>query len=451
MTGQVLKRCVEDGKCPNETCAHPFYLLYARHGRRWRKSIQRLYAVDVRSRREAEKTWLPKFVHTINTALDAGEEPFVAATKRAQRAAVVGGLTFGLFVTDTYMPGYYERQLEDPEFRLHHQSAYYEIKGLLDRFGDSPLADLAETEIVRDFKIELKQKGLLPSSYNKVLGKLRQILNWGHHHQSHYVTYVPFGRSAVTLDTKDEKPVERRLYEEPDEEDMLLEAAKLMDGVEYDRVGPLMELRIIGALDTCARRGEMMFVLGSQVDWRNGIIKLPKFAVDHKGREVSASKTGEYREVPTTPRLMELLERRKRLGPKAYLFGKEDGTALAPNSLRKSWQTLKLVAYGYRPTWNSKNYFDERSQERLRDINLRWHDLRHEGASRYGESGKLSLKSLMALLGHHRPETTMRYWELGEQTLKNEVLAAAVGITERRNERLAKAEIERTKRRKGIA
>jgi integrase len=178
-----------------------------------------------------------------------------------------------------------------------------------------------------------------------------------------------------------------------------------------DFVGELMELRIIAAIDTCARRGELLRVTNSQIDYKRELIKLPRFAVDHRGQDVRGTKSGDPRQVPITPRLMEKLEKRRFLGADAFVFGKADGSPLAPNSLRKPWSTLKLIAYGHKPSYAKRNgtvngrWFDEASQEKLKTINLNWHDLRHEGASRYGESGKLSLKELMELLGHRRPET----------------------------------------------
>lgn len=84
-------------------------------------------------------------------------------------------------------------------------------------------------------------------------------------------------------------------------------------------------------------------------------------------------------------------------------------------------------------------WFDEASQQRLTEINLDWHDLRHEGASRYGETGKLTLRELMELLGHSRPETTMRYWQLGQRGLKDSVHAAAAIIAQQAEARRAAA------------
>jgi len=439
MVGRVFKKCVEDGKCASERCAHPFYLAYVWQGRKWRKSIRALYGQDVTSKREAEKVWLPRFIGEITDAITDGREPFSAAAPSATP------LTFGAFVRDIYVPGYYETTLDGAgTLKQDHPTAYYDIQQLVKKFGERPLPALEDAEVVRAYKIELKAAGLSESAYDKRLGKLRQILRWGHGQKTRYVTFVPFGAGGVQLDTSDENRRERRLLTEPDEELMLLDAAQAMNTAEHDFVGDLMALRIIGAIDTCARRSELLRITNAQIDYKREVIKLPRFAIDHNGDIVRGTKAGESRDVPITPRLMEKLEPRRFLGPDTFVFGKADGKPLAPASLRKPWQTLLLIAYARQRGYNRKNgstngcSYDAPTLDALKEINLTWHDLRHEGASRYGETGKLTLRELMELLGHKRPETTMRYWQLGQTGLKDAVHAAATIIAERAAERRAR-------------
>jgi integrase len=437
MVGRVFKRCVEDGKCATGKCEHSFYLAYEWQGRKWRKSIRTLYGVDVTSQREAEKVWLPKFIAEITDALNEKREPFA-------KSAPVKALTFGDFVRDIYVPGYYETTLDTTgTLKKDHPTAFYDVQQLVTKFGTLPLAALEDANLVRGYKAELQSAGLEAASYNKRLAKLRQILRWGHAQKERYISFVPFGVGGVKLDTKDENERERRLLTDPDEEEMLLDAARAMNTSAHGFVGEMMELRIIAAIDTCARRGELLRVTNGQIDYKREVIKLPKFATDHKGDKVQGTKTGERREVPITPRLAELLEKRRFLGADAFVFGKADGTPLAPNSLRKPFSTLKLIAYGRKAGYQRKDgttngrWFDESTREALEQVNLDWHDLRHEGASRYGESGKLTLRELMELLGHRRPETTMRYWQLGQSGLRDSVHAAAAVIQQQRDARVA--------------
>jgi hypothetical protein len=87
-------------------------------------------------------------------------------------------------------------------------------------------------------------------------------------------------------------------------------------------------------------------------------------------------------------------------------------------------QTIVLRAYGHTPTWSPRlNYqgLSDESQATFRRINLRWHDLRHEYASRLVEHG-VPLAQVRDLLGHASITTTERY---DNQTLANLKIAAA--------------------------
>ena len=84
----------------------------------------------------------------------------------------------------------------------------------------------------------------------------------------------------------------------------------------------------------------------------------------------------------------------------------------------RMWQSIVLKAHGHTPTWNPRlNYrgLSDESQETFRRINLRWHDLRHEYASRLVEHG-VPFAQVRDLLGHASITTTERY---GNQTLAN--------------------------------
>ena len=69
-----------------------------------------------------------------------------------------------------------------------------------------------------------------------------------------------------------------------------------------------------------------------------------------------------------------------------------------------------LKAHGIAPRWRKGAYKDLSTdyQQRFRDINLHWHDLRHEYASRLVERG-VPLAQVRDLLGHASIVTTERY------------------------------------------
>src|SRR5207302_9902985 len=80
-------------------------------------------------------------------------------------------------------------------------------------------------------------------------------------------------------------------------------------------------------------------------------------------------------------------------------------------------------AHGVKPEWKSDNWtaLTPECAEHFRRINLHWHDLRHEYASRLVEKG-VPLAQVRDLLGHASITTTERY---DNQKLENLQLAAA--------------------------
>jgi integrase len=90
------------------------------------------------------------------------------------------------------------------------------------------------------------------------------------------------------------------------------------------------------------------------------------------------------------------------------VFGNEAGEPL--KTFKKAWVVAVLKAHGVNPRWRKGSYKDLSAdcQQRFRDINLHWHDLRHEYASRLVERG-VPLAQVRDLLGHASILTTERY------------------------------------------
>jgi integrase len=101
--------------------------------------------------------------------------------------------------------------------------------------------------------------------------------------------------------------------------------------------GDEMRDRIIGALDTGCRRGEMLKIQNKHVDWRHRWIRILK---EH-------SKTDVARVIPfeAGSRLEKVLRRRAFLGADAYVVG-EATTGGYVASLKSAWGTLRLLASG---------------------------------------------------------------------------------------------------------
>lgn len=81
------------------------------------------------------------------------------------------------------------------------------------------------------------------------------------------------------------------------------------------------------------------------------------------------------------------------------------GRAIA--SPKKAWEVLVLKAHGCTPTWDRtltksgqpRTHSMRRTRARLAEIDLHWHDLRHEAGSRWIEAG-WPIHHVQQMLGH---------------------------------------------------
>jgi hypothetical protein len=176
---------------------------------------------------------------------------------------------------------------------------------------------------------------------------------------------------------------------------------------------------IITALDTGMRRGEMLALRFADVDMARGLLVL-------RGETTKSKKT---RLVPiSTQRLRAVLEwlridaERKQKPDEALVFSNEIGEPLP--HFHDAWLRTVLKAHGIKPRWTARLKYkglSSESRNAFRKINLRWHDLRHEYASRLVERG-VPLAQVRDLLGHASVTTTERY---DNQKLENLQIAAA--------------------------
>jgi integrase len=292
----------------------------------------------------------------------------------------------------------------------------YRLKPLIERFGDRQLSDI-KTADIEDFVADLKKprvvnsldgRRLSPASINRTLGLLRHMLNWAVGRE--YLDRTPFRRGTevlIRLELEDNKR-RRRVSEE--EETALLAIAS-----------PHLRSMIIAALDTGMRRGEMLALTFGDIDWKRRVIVL-------RGATTKSRRT---RVVPIgTSRLLAVLEwlrldsTGERKGDEIPVFSNEAGEPL--KTFKKAWLVAVLKAHGVDPKWRKGSYKDLTAdcQQRFREINLHWHDLRHEYASRLVERG-VPLAQVRDLLGHASIVTTERY-----DNQRLEMLQAAVARLE---------------------
>ena len=83
--------------------------------------------------------------------------------------------------------------------------------------------------------------------------------------------------------------------------------------------------------------------------------------------------------------------------------------------LQTAWETLRLLAHGIEPRSTRKGA--EWNREQLERIDLRWHDLRHEGACRLLADG-VDIRIIQLMLGHASILQTQRYLNVTDEELR---------------------------------
>ena len=228
-------------------------------------------------------------------------------------------------------------------------------------------------------------------------------INWGRGRTPPTFGGTPFHRFGVKIKTKVETKRDRRVS--PDEERRLLESADILNCAEHAFAGAHMRDRIVAALETGCRLGEMLKIQNRHVLWDTHQIVI---RAEH-------AKDAESRRIPFEPkgRLSQLLKRRRFLGPNGYVFGTSTGKY--QDTIRTAWESLVLLAHGFEPTRTRAH--GRVNREQLAEIDLHWHDLRHEAACRSLAKG-LDLRAIQLLLGHADLKTTQRYLNVTDEELR---------------------------------
>jgi integrase len=95
------------------------------------------------------------------------------------------------------------------------------------------------------------------------------------------------------------------------------------------------------------------------------------------------------------------------------VFGTEDGDYLA--GFRTAWESLLLIADGHDTKRAKPGARVDRAK--LQQIDLHWHDLRHEGARRLLADG-VDIRIIQLMLGHASVQQTQRYLNVTDEELR---------------------------------
>jgi integrase len=96
-----------------------------------------------------------------------------------------------------------------------------------------------------------------------------------------------------------------------------------------------------------------------------------------------------------------------------------------PADDQTAWETLKLLANGLEPKAGEEGV--KWNAEQLRRIDLRWHDLRHEGACRLLADG-VDIRMIQLMLGHASIQQTQRYLNVTDEELRKGLEVSPRGI-----------------------
>lgn len=134
------------------------------------------------------------------------------------------------------------------------------------------------------------------------------------------------------------------------------------------------------------------------------------------------TKTQHSRRIPISKTLREVLVRRQKACPESqeewratdYVFGDAIGARM--KDIRTAWDNTVLKAHGVEVARGHAVGVPAENRARLREIDLNFHDLRHEAGSRKLESG-WQLHDVSFWLGHTKVTTTSTYLNATTQRL----------------------------------
>ena len=382
--------------CPRRQwgkCRHDWHFSYQWKGTRYRISLDR----EIGRPLKRKKTEAVTAVDEIRTAIRAGT--FRQRTERMLAVSQPDALTL-----DTYAETFLERysQARGKTSWTNDRGMLNQIRGFTPdgqhgtRFGSKVIRAITEDD-VETFIEHLRTAGRAAATRNQYLQLFRAMSAWGV--RKGYLTQPWIGPFS---DLKREKHARRQRRVNPDEETALLQAASTR----------LYRL-LVAAVETGCRQGELL-----SLQWVDVYLERRELRI----RAVNA-KNREDRFIPISSRLLAILEMARYdpagaiFGPQAYVFGDQVGRRV--HSPKKAWETTVLKAHGHKPRWTKrKNSLAAESRIAFREIDLHFHDLRHEAGSRWLEKG-MPLHHIKELLGPASISTTDTYLNAGRIHLQD--------------------------------
>ena len=300
------------------------------------------------------RTGHPTMVKSFVTKADA------AAWARECESRLDRGLTDNMVLASrTYMRDLFDRYGKETASVKRNASREVHTLSLLKKhFGSYSLAQL-KPSIIKEFRDARLAEGRAPATVNRNLSLLSAVVRTA---MTEWDIFIPYNPVLRVPKLKGEKARDRRLV--GDEAERLLKAAK-------DSDNPEIYALICLAIETAMRLGELL-----DLDWDN-------IHLDQRYAYLPMTKNGSDRKVPLSRGAIAFLEEigwRGKTG-KVFRRWKKSG------HIKKTWGNVcKAAGIG----------------------GLRFHDLRHEAASRMAERGMDILK-ISAVTGHKSLQMLKRY------------------------------------------
>lgn len=388
----LLKRCA----CAVERwpkCPHPWWLLFKFDGVRWAVSLTKHCALHGDPRALTTRGDAEALADEIRTAIRLGT--YVRRPARVARATATtttgDGLTFGQLVARFTVEklkalGIVSWGNDAGMLRKLAATPVVDADGVTAPLGDRALDTLTEAMCEAVYRTTAHYANGTRSKYKRAL---KRVWKWAVSKQ--LAAASPLTDDAV-LPTAPGTVRMQRI--KPDLEGDLVAAA-----TEGKAGGTKLAALIVAAIETGGRRGELL-----ALQWRD--VHRDAGYLDVRAVEVGARKSKRPRRVPLTPRLRAVLDALPACdpaghawAPSAYVFG--DAIGARVKSVRKAWDTAVLRAHRIEPGWTKRGgSLDAASRAHLAQIDVHFHDLRHEAALRWHEAG-VELNAIATLLGHH--------------------------------------------------
>lgn len=348
----------------------------------------------VRWGRARKKTLGRVGILTLDQARQEATQHLYEARKHGEPLAVTQGRkgtalpTLRTFIDDSYMPW----------FKTHHKG-HEKTLHTLDNNFESIMAQRIDAITGRDLeqiRTTWMQAGNKPATVNRKMGSISGVLSRAVEWE--YITTHPMAklkqlkvdsmrlvryldedenkRLRAALDARqDEMRVERESANKWRADRCKVQKQSLLDLHFTDHIKPM----VLVSLNTGMRRGELFDLKWSSVNFVSKTITVIG----------DTTKTNETRHIPMNKEVVAVLEEWKKQSKAAlYVFPNQDGSRF--EDVKSAW--LKLL-------------------KRAEVVGFRWHDMRHDFASRLVMAG-VPLNTVRDLLGHTDIKMTLRYAHL---------------------------------------